>query len=101
MAHRVFRDSSGRLWDVWNVMPTRAERRQADALGIAVERRRRREPRAPVGPKWVNGWLAFQTRGEKRRLAPYPDDWADAGDDVLKQLCNLAVVFGAPRRLLE
>ena len=26
-------------------------------------------------PEFARGWLLFESSGEKRRLAPYPDDW--------------------------
>lgn len=51
--------------------------------------------------RWVDGWLAFKTRGEKRRLAPYPEDWSTVDDARLEELCNAAVVVQAPRRLIE
>ena len=103
MAHRVFRDSSGRRWDVWNVKPSVFERRRdvAPAIPPAEERRRRHQARMKVSAEWVNGWLAFQTLGEKRRLADYPRDWMEVGDDALEQLCDRAIVVGVPRRLVE
>jgi len=51
--------------------------------------------------QWANGWLAFKTRGEKRRLAPVPDDWLTADETRLEDLCTAAVVVQAPRRLVE
>jgi len=102
MAHRVFQDSSGRLWEAWAVKPSRIERR-SDVPGPppAVERRQRTEPRMKVAAQWRNGWLAFQNAAEKRRLAPYPQEWAKASDATLEQLCDSAFVVGSPRRLLE
>jgi hypothetical protein len=33
-------------------------------------------PHLLTQPEFASGWLLFETLGEKRRLAPYPDDWA-------------------------
>lgn len=32
-------------------------------------------PHLLTQPEFAGGWLLFETAGEKRRLAPYPDDW--------------------------
>jgi hypothetical protein len=37
----------------------------------------------------------------QRRLAPYPDDWVEFGDEILERLCGEALVIGTPRRLVE
>jgi hypothetical protein len=105
MAHRTFRDSFGREWEVWSVVPDNVERREAAQPAMVhaeAERRKRREFRVPLGRRWVNGWLCFETRGEKRRLAPFPDDWAARSDHELEQLCEHATVVKlGPRRLIE
>jgi len=54
-----------------------------------------------VDPQWMDGWLAFQTRGERRRLAPYPELWAHLDDAHLEELCNDAQLVGGSRRLIE
>jgi hypothetical protein len=83
-------------------MPSRVERRRAAAAPAPLlERRRRSQPRMVMDERWVDGWLAFKTRGEKRRLAPYPEDWSTVDDARLEELCNAAVVVQAPRRLIE
>src|SRR4029079_8635041 len=80
MAHRVFQDLNGRIWQAWSVAPIEPEpdiatdvatdvaTDAADPLGGAP--RRRRTIRVDLGPQWSNGWLTFETPGEKRRLAP-------------------------------
>jgi hypothetical protein len=103
MSHRCFTDSSGQTWDVWTVVPTRVERRAAEAAMSrpAVERREHDELRAHLNPRFTDGWLVFQTKREKRRLAPYPDTWEQADDAELEQLCQRATEVQPPRRLVE
>jgi hypothetical protein len=102
MAHRTFTDSLGRLWKVWNVEPTRVERRKAPpAIPRVIERRRRSEPRALLAGDFADGWLAFETTDEKRRLANYPEEWVAMNDAELEQLCSKAKVGRPPRRLAE
>jgi hypothetical protein len=103
MSHRSFIDSSGRSWDVWSVHPDNIERREDDRSGAAppVERRMRREYRVPLGRKWSNGWLAFETKGERRRLAPIPANWLEMDLDALDELCRSATPIAGARRLLK
>jgi hypothetical protein len=106
MAHREFTDAIGRRWNVWSVIPERAERRRHDGDGNrAYERRDRQknnEFRVPLGERWTHGWLAFETKGEKRRLAPIPDNWELVADDELLHLLDKAEhIRRPPRRLAE
>jgi hypothetical protein len=103
MPHRLLKDSKGRTWDVWDVLPERAERRFAAAtVKPLVERRQTVEYRVPLSRKWVNGWLAFETTGEKRRLAPFPADWHQQDDSQLERLRDAATpTKSGPRRLIE
>src|SRR5436309_2263344 len=89
MAHRSFIDSLGRHWDVWSVMPVGAERRRRDSnpTWMSQERRMRREDRDMIDDRWANGWLTFETRGEKRRLARFPEDWTELDSTQLEWLC--------------
>src|SRR5439155_2979075 len=92
MAHRTFQDSLGRTWDVWAVKPTKVERRDKTEPAIppnppGIERRRRVEVRAMLADKWSKGWLAFETRGEKRRLAPIVRQWQDGTTEELDRMC--------------
>lgn len=91
VAHRQFTDSIGRTWDAWEVTPEFAERRTTPpAPWLGVERRQRAEFRVPLGKQWSKGWLAFETRGEKRRLAPVPPGWSALTDRELAELCDSA-----------
>ena len=103
MAHRSFTDSLGRLWDVWSVIPVGAERRRRDSNPDwrAPERRTRREERDMIDDRWANGWLTFETRGEKRRLAKYPANWIELSPEQLEWLCDGAVVIPRSNRLLR
>jgi hypothetical protein len=105
MAHREFRDSDGREWAVWTVQPEYAERRAntaTDADQPEVERRGRKEFRVPLSGSFSHGWLCFETKGEKRRLSPYPEEWTAMSDEELAMLCDTAKkVEHGPRRLVE
>jgi hypothetical protein len=38
-------------------------------------------------PEFARGWLLFESSGEKRRLAPYPDDWMHLSVRQLEDAC--------------
>ena len=63
MAHRIFKDTDGRDWEVWDVVPSQW-----------------------VGPTLDGGWLAFQSGTDRRRLAPLPLYWATAPEIELREL---------------
>lgn len=100
MPHRRFRDTLLRQWEVWAVQPSKVERRAAD-VPVAHDRRRSPEFRVTLGEAMASGWLCFETKGEKRRLAPIPDGWEDVPEPDLLSLCERADPAPAPRRLLE
>jgi len=99
VSYRTFIDSTGKRWEVWLVTPAAAERRRADrragssgakAYTGNLDRRktpeRRRSPflrSVTVASEFSEGWLCFESEGEKRRLAPVPDGWNEAGPDRL------------------
>lgn len=101
MAHRVFQDLNGRIWQAWSVAPSEPEQGAVDdAADIAdAARPPRRRIRVELGPQWANGWLTFETPGEKRRLAPYPPGWSEFSDDVLAQLCAMAATVRPSERV--
>lgn len=70
MAIREFADSQGVRWRVWATNPLRGN----------------------VRPQFASGWLTFECPAERRRLAPIPELWADAGDDDLRGFLAGAVV---------
>lgn len=99
VSYRTFLDTMGRRWEVWLVTPSAAERRKVDRRVSSTgsgqysgdtERRhtpdRRRAPfrrTVAVASEYSEGWLCFESEGEKRRLAPVPPGWTEAGPDRL------------------
>ena len=122
MTHRTFKDKQGRIWDVWQVHPSAAERRFVQRRvndqdrGDALDRRSGEErrvsekgdvekghaekaqgiSRATIAPEFTYGWLCFETIGEKRRLAPVPEGWDRADDETIEPWC--CVAKSVPRR---
>lgn len=104
--YRVFDDYLGRRWEVWQTNPIFAElrfveRRQvpdrrsglrADTPERRTEDQRRARASTPFPgiPQLAAGWLCFESEGERRRLAPVPDQWESADDMTLAALCNFA-----------
>jgi hypothetical protein len=88
MAVREFRDGEGRLWQAWDIRPeaiyppTKSEDWLADC--------------------YITGWIVFETIGgeEKRRLCPWPMNWAEADEKRLRQLLAAAEVV-PPQRVAE
>lgn len=63
-AHRTFFDTDAVEWKVWEVTPSSLESASGSLHGF-------------VEPALKKGWLCFESaKGEKRRLAPVPSDWA-------------------------
>jgi len=107
MPHRQFTDSKQTTWEVWDVEPSNAERR-----GKGPERRRSRRvsgerrqvddrSRVRVQSELSHGWLAFESKHDRRRLAPIPPGWEGMDASALEQLCKQARSIGRSRRLLE
>lgn len=102
MALREFRDQLGREWRVWEVIPQLAERRRHSVSPPDGEERRVIPgARSPVNTGFERGWLAFETKGERRRLAPVPPRWEEFGELMLRALLDSAERAGRPRRLVE
>lgn len=105
MASREFTDSHGAVWTVWDVSPpANLERRMRDdpLLRPEVERRRVPQYRPQLSsPEMARGWLAFQTRGEKRRLAPVPEAWEQMSVSELRGLLARAHPVKPSGRFVE
>jgi hypothetical protein len=107
MPHRQFTDSKQTTWEVWNVEPSAAERR----AGGQDRRRSRRtsgerrqvedRSRVRVRSNLSHGWLAFESKHDRRRLAPIPTGWEAMDASALEQLCKQARSIGRSRRLLD
>ena len=41
-------------------------------------------------PHMASGWLCFESNGEKRRLAPVPENWNRADEIELADFCDSA-----------
>lgn len=80
---RRFTDTSGTEWRVWQVSPT----------SVGVHRGAETLERLSLqGTPFADGWLCFESDVEKRRLAPIPPGWEDAGLGQLLQLRDEAGV---------
>lgn len=94
MAHRRVQDEAGRWWDVWDTHPTiidrRAGRDRRRGARPLSDRRQKAEARVVVEPEFRDGWLAFQSGTEWRRLGPIPDGWENLSDDELLTLLGRA-----------
>ena len=101
MAHRMFTDRDGRSWEVWEVIPAFPERRAAKTKSVPRERRSRSETRLNLPIELQHGWLAFQSKHERRMLAPPAEGWVTMTDAQLGELLAHAVSKGNPRRLIE
>lgn len=80
--YRSFADDMGTVWDVWEVRPAHVERRT---------------PALAFGPHLQEGWLAFQSGDDRRRLAPIPSGWQQLGVAELRALLRQSEPV-APRR---
>jgi hypothetical protein len=94
MTHRKIKDGLGTPWDVWEVYPSAVERRMSGEVpaaqridGSAGERR---EFKVRVPQALQEGWLAFQSGKERRRLAPIPANWISLDDIALLELLSRA-----------
>lgn len=104
MGTREFHDESGRRWVVWPVQPSASERRRG-APDVRPqprsERRTRIAKRSFLRGDLANGWLTCETVGEKRRIAPIPEDWESLPEEELARLCRSAHRVPPSRRLVE
>jgi hypothetical protein len=105
MAHRTFHDASDVEWQAWEVYPALAERRaQRERRALArpeLSRRQRDAPRVGVHHELRDGWLAFRSAAERRRLAPIPGGWHLLTERGLRMLLASTVTTGQTRRLVE
>ena len=84
MAVREFSDSRNVVWRVWDVTTAQMHpiTKNEDFMG-----------------ELADGWLAFESAHEKRRLAaPYPTDWASMSIPELEALCQQAPPVTARHR---
>ena len=72
---RKFLDAAGVIWQVWAVTPLIPERP-------------------------IDGWLAFESKFEKRRLRPIPSSWESSSDEELQTLLGAALPAPSSHRLI-
>jgi hypothetical protein len=88
MPHRQFIDSVGATWDVWDVHPTVASQTLANLCWQPAGQTD--DGRNPVAPALADGWLCFESGGERRRLAPIPLGWCAYSAAQLQDLRDSA-----------
>lgn len=79
---RGFTDSTGVEWRVWAVFPGRAS--EPSSSVDALTRSSLKET------PYANGWLCFESKDAKRRLAPIPKGWEFSTEKLLAGLCEQA-----------
>jgi hypothetical protein len=98
MALRTFTDSTGREWEVYDVIPRSEERRHYDRRSLAADDdamavaesadRRDADRRLTVGGaehiSARTGWLCFDSQEERRRLMPIPEGWERSDEGTLE-----------------
>lgn len=108
MAYKTFVDTRNAYWQVWDVRPDRMERRTMERRrggsgewkGVerrSGERRRLDERRIILDNGLGIGWLVFESKSEKRRLTPIPQDWDTSTEAQLRVLCDNAKVVHSNR----
>jgi hypothetical protein len=82
--HRSFTDARGIWWDVFAVYPES-----------------RPSPHSQLKGTFQQGWLCFESGGEKRRLSPIPEDWRTVSQRDLEELLQRAEVASRRRGRLR
>ncbi len=110
MPYRIFEDSRGTEWQVWDIVLRLEERRtneadrRADRAGMAFADRRQDERRISntrrpsLRGSYSQGWLAFDSGSEKRRLMPIPGDWTTCRPERLEEYVSAAAKVNGSRR---
>jgi hypothetical protein len=90
MTPRQIRDANGELWIVWQVTPPMRPRRDADTEPIPISWDHRVTIPETQRPGYSDGWLAFKSATERRRLTPFPKAWEWRSDEELLDLLEQA-----------
>lgn len=110
MPYRTFADDHGRSWEVWDVRPERAERRDGERREegqtpwtgldrrVADDRRQKSEVRVRLSHLLADGWLVFKSDHERRRLSPIPANWESRRGPDLRALWEQAEVISSRTR---
>ena len=86
---REYRDSAGTEWKVWEVYPSARSSGARTAVSAT-------DSVAFPKPELADGWLCFESRREKRRLAPIPPGWEMCEPAGLERLCGEAGFISWP-----
>ncbi len=81
-AMRTFRDESNRDWTAFKVTPDALIYGRVEALP----------------PAYAQGWLVFESKEERRRLAPCPPEWETFPNAALRLMLERAEVVRYRRR---
>ena len=81
MALREFIDKRGVKWKAWDISPDSVH--PVTRLEFVVG-------------EFQDGWLAFESAHERRRVADYPGNWMELPDADLEELCALATPIPPP-----
>src|SRR5262245_17954742 len=92
MTYRQFQDRDGRAWEAWDVHPSTAQR-MLESTRTTTNASEARPVETHAGrvilpPELQDGWLAFQSGLDARRLAPIPMKWQDLSDFDLASLAE-------------
>jgi hypothetical protein len=71
---REFSDEEGKSWHLYQVSSEMFVHGRPDFLP----------------PEYLGGWLVFESAGERRRLAPFPGEWATFSGEALRTLLKRA-----------
>lgn len=83
---RHVRDPEGAEWVVWEVIPVRSSLLERRGMSPGAEAYAGPDRRGEGSRTLKEGWLAFESGGEKRRLAPVPAGWEACPDEELRAL---------------
>jgi hypothetical protein len=103
VAHREVVDADGVWWELWEVQPTMAEKRETEhpVPPATGERRQIRSVRSRLPGEMADGWLAMKSATERRRIAPIPPGWPSMSTEELRALINRGTPTGTMRRIVE
>lgn len=94
MALRIFVDSAGIEWKVWDVIPSwireQEEQTTPDSAFSVLKRKTGLDRSTLLTAGLEQGWLCFESDSEKRRLTPIPPNWDERTDGELEALCGAA-----------
>lgn len=99
MSHREFLDEDGKSWEVWDVRPSAVESSTSTDGGgelADLERHVQQLVKLNLPTELREGWLAFRSSEESRRLAPIPQRWVAMDDQDLALLVRAAKPIARP-----